>query len=342
MTRRILLGMSGGVDSSVAALLLQEEGWQVVGVTFHLWGDGHEGEDAAKVCAQLGIEHHQVDWREPFRRQVVEPFVEGYQRGETPNPCIFCNRAIKFGRAFQLARELDCQGISTGHYARILQREGEWVLCQAAHLPKDQSYVLYQLEREQLPLVRFPLGELSKEEARELARKRGLVTYGKADSQDICFVPQGDHAAFIQEYTGLPLEEGTFVDGEGRVLGTHRGLCRYTIGQRRGLGIAWKSHLYVKALLPQENRVLLTDREEELFSAALAVPRPHWLIDPPRGPLEALVKIRYSHRPAPALLHPQGDGGVLVEFAQGQRAVTKGQSAVFYQGDRVLGGGIIG
>lgn len=341
MNKRILLGMSGGVDSSAAALLLMDQGWQVVGVTFHLWGDGKEGEDAAKVCAQLGLEHHLVDWREPFRRQVVEPFVEGYRRGETPNPCIFCNRAIKFGLAFQLAQELDCHSVSTGHYARILQREGEWMLCRGSWLPKDQSYVLYQLQDWQLPRVVFPLGEMTKEDARALARERGLVTYGKADSQDICFVPRGDHAAFIEEYTGKGLEPGDFVNGEGKILGRHRGLCRYTIGQRRGLGIAWTSHLYVRELLPDQNTVLLTDREEELFSSSLEAGQVNWIIPAPQKPLEAQVKIRYAHQPAPAVLYPAGDDTVRVEFAQPQRAVTKGQSAVFYDGDRVLGGGII-
>ena len=341
MKPRILLGMSGGVDSSAAALLLMDQGFQVVGVTFRLWGDGREGADAAKVCGQLGLEHHLVDWREPFRRQVVEPFVAGYRRGETPNPCIFCNRAIKFGLAFSLAKELDCQGVSTGHYARIVEREGEWMLCRGSHLPKDQSYVLYQLTREQLPQVVFPLGERTKEEARALARDRGLVTYGKADSQDICFVPGGDHAAFIREYTGEEPAPGDFVGSDGRVLGRHKGLCRYTVGQRRGLGIAWTSHLYVKGLDAGRNAVLLTDREEELFSSRLEAQGVNWLIPVPRTPLEAQVKIRYAHQPAAALLHPREGGGVTVEFAVPQRAVTKGQSAVFYRGDRVLGGGII-
>lgn len=340
MSDKVMLGMSGGVDSSAAALLLQDQGYEVVGVTFRLWGEG-EARDAAKVCAQLGIPHLVPDWREPFRQQVVDPFVAAYLQGRTPNPCVFCNRAIKFGRFFQLADQQGCRYVSTGHYAQVLpDGAGGHSLCRGTCLAKDQSYVLYQLTKAQLDRVLLPLGTMTKDQCRALAKERGLVTYSKPDSQDICFIPDGDHAAFIAGYTGKAPVPGSFVDEAGQVLGTHQGICRYTIGQRKGLGISLGHPAFVEAIRPGENQVVLTADEKRLFTTTMEVSGLH-LMEPVGASFAAQVKIRYAHRPAPALVTLGEDGRALVEFREPQRAVTPGQAAVFYDGDRVLGGGTI-
>ncbi len=346
----VLVGMSGGVDSSVAAWLLLEQGYRVEGVTFRLWeedlpeGEAAQGvEDARRVCRQLGIPHRVADLRPLFREQVVDVFAAQYAAGRTPNPCILCNRHIKLGAFCRLAGELGMEYIATGHYARVIRGEGGCPeLLRGSCREKDQSYVLYPITPEQLEMLLLPLGEYSKEKIRALAAQQGLAVAHKPDSQDICFIPDGNHAAFLRRYTGRELLPGNFVDESGKILGPHKGLQRYTVGQRKGLGISLGRTMYVSALSPDTGEITLVEEEEKLFSRRVEVEQVHYLV-PEMGnrPVEAEVKLRYAHRAAPALLTPLGGGRVSILFHQPQRAATPGQAAVFYQGDRVLGGGTI-
>ena len=349
---RVLVGMSGGVDSSVAAWLLLRQGWEVAGATFRLWDAGDEAKcgserniaDAASVCAQLGIPHYVVDYTGPFRQRVVEAFAQAYARGQTPNPCILCNRYIKLDAFSRKAREMGFDHIATGHYARTAHNPetGRWELLRGKYPEKDQSYVLYTLTQEQLEMLLLPLGEYSKPEIRQMAEEAGLKVAQKPDSQDICFVPDGDYAAFLRSYTGQDLIPGNFVDNAGRVLGPHKGLQCYTIGQRKGLGIALGKTMYVQAIDPRAGTVTLVEDEKELFDTRVTVEDLRLVALPSlKSPARAEVKLRYAHPPAPALLLPGEGGQATVLFDTPQRAATPGQAAVFYDGDRVLGGGTI-
>lgn len=349
--KRVLLGMSGGVDSSVAAWLLQQQGYDVVGTTFKLWNDPDRDtkccsiddvRDARFVCHQLGIPHYVFNYEQLFRTKVVDAFAREYAQGRTPNPCILCNRYIKFEEFCQRARELGFDHIATGHYARVQQASsGRWELLRGLHPAKDQSYVLYPATQEQLSILLLPLGGYAKEEIRQMAQAQGLVVAQKPDSQDICFVPDGDHGAFLQRYTGKPLTPGNFVDEAGRVLGPHKGLQRYTLGQRKGLGISLGRTMYVSRMSPQGD-ITLVEEEAALFTTQVWVEAVNWVSIPrPYEPIQAVVKLRYAQPPASALITPLSEGGVAVLFDQPQRAPTPGQAAVFYQGDRVLGGGVI-
>lgn len=346
--------MSGGVDSSVAAALLLEQGAAVTGCTMHLFGNealtlGQESaccslsdvEDARRVCWRLGISHYVVNFSEEFRGMVMEDFAASYLRGETPNPCVRCNHYLKFGKLLHRARELELNGVATGHYARITLCGGRYLLQTAADEGKDQTYFLYQMTQEQLRHTRFPLGGLTKAEVRAIAGQYGLLNARKRESQDICFVPDGDYGGFIERFTGKACPPGDFIDGEGRVLGQHRGHIRYTLGQRKGLQIALGERAYVVGKDPANNTVTL-GRNEALFSRGLEARELNLIAcDRLEEATRCTVKVRHSQRRAGATVWQTGEDRLRVRFDEPQRAVTPGQAVVLYDGATVLGGGTI-
>ncbi len=350
---KIVVAMSGGVDSSLAAALLRDEGHEVWGISLRVWepercrGDqertccsARDIRDARRVAAGLGIPFSSWDLRAEFEQEVIAPFVSEYRDGRTPNPCILCNSRIKFGLLLEKARQMGADGVATGHYARVTLEQGEVNLRKGADRSKDQSYVLFGIGRECLPRVRFPLGNLTKEEVRQRARSLGLDTAEKKESQEICFIPGNDYGTFVAgRLEASDVRPGPILDTSGRRRGTHRGLIHYTVGQRRGLGIAGGEPLYVLRLHRRDN-TLVVGGSGELASGTCPVAAVTWLSREPRGPFRCTVKIRYRHPGAPAEVVPAGDG-CLVRFDAPQRAVTPGQAAVFYEGDRVLGGGWI-
>ncbi len=343
--------MSGGVDSSVAAYLLTRDGYDCIGCTMKLCPDdvAHEGgcctaddaADARSVARRVGIPFHVFNMTDDFRREVIDRFVSRYLAGRTPNPCVDCNRTMKFALLRRRGEELGYDCLATGHYARIEYRDGRWTLRKARDPSKDQSYVLYHLTQVELAKTLFPLGDLTKSEARALAAENGFLNAAKPDSQDICFVPDGDYAAVIARYTGKTEPEGDFVLPDGSVIGRHKGISRYTVGQRRGLGVAYSEPLYVKRILVAENKVLL-GRDEDLYGTSCDVSDVNWIAgETPSAPVRCAVKIRYRQTEQPATVTPLEGGRAHVEFESPQRAITPGQSAVFYDGDEVLGGGEI-
>lgn len=351
---RVLVAMSGGVDSSVAARLLLEQGYECVGVTMKLFGNqtvglekGHpcctldDVEDAREVARRLGIPHYVFNFSDDFEEKVIRRFIDAYERGETPNPCVDCNRFLKFDRLYRRARELGCGYIATGHYARIVEAgAGGFRLAKAADLSRDQSYVLYPIPRERLAHTLFPLGELTKAQVREIAQREGFVNARKHDSQDICFVPDGDYLAFMERHTGKTYPEGDILDLEGRVVGRHRGAAGLTIGQRRGVGVSSERRIYVCAKCMADNTVTVGP-EEALYASECVAADFNWLVAPPDAPFTALAKTRYRQREQPVRVIPGGDS-VRLEFTQPQRAVTPGQAAVVYDEEgTVLGGGTI-
>lgn len=341
--KRAMIAMSGGVDSSVAAYLTMKAGYDCMGMTMRLFGKEESGdlEDARRVADTLGMPFRVFDFTDAFRQCVIDRFVFAYERGETPNPCIDCNKYLKFGRIFQVMDELGYDYVVTGHYARIEKVNGRFFLKKGLDEAKDQSYVLYALTQAQLSRTLFPLGVMSKDAAREIAVEQGFVNARKRDSQDICFVPDGDYAAFLERYTGKHYPAGSFQDTEGTVLGTHKGIVRYTIGQRKGLGLALPCPMYVKEKDLEKNAVILC-RNEELFSRALDARDFNWsALDCPAGSLRCEAKIRYKHLQQPATVTATGPDTVHVEFDAPQRAICKGQAVVLYDGDTVLGGGTI-
>ncbi len=356
MTReRILVAMSGGVDSAAAAALLVAAGHEVTGATLKLWCYGgaaasprsccslRDIEDARAAAHALGIRHYVLDEEAGFDREVVRPFVDAYLAGETPNPCVRCNTHLKFGSLLGRARRLGFDAVATGHYARLEAGADGPVLLRARDAAKDQSYVLWGLRREDLARTRFPLGAHTKSEARAAARAAGLTVAEKVESQDICFVQGGRYADFVAARAdGAPQTgAGELVDTGGNVLGRHRGAVHYTVGQRRGLGVAAGEPLYVVSVDAARNRVTV-GKESDLYVREARVREANWVsCEPPPAPVEAGVRVRYRSRPAPATVTPEEGGAVRVRFREPQRAVAPGQSAVFYRGEVVLGGGVI-
>jgi tRNA-specific 2-thiouridylase len=339
---KALVAMSGGVDSSAAAALTLEAGRECLGVTLLLYGDSEtDVNDARKAAAGLGIEHSTLDFSEQFRNEVIRRFIGAYENGLTPNPCVDCNRYIKFGRLFEEAPRLGCDILVTGHYARIEKSGSRYLLRKAADPKKDQSYVLYSLSREVLSRVSFPLGNLSKSAVREIALERGLVNAEKRESQDICFVPDGDYGGFMERYTAKQYPEGDILDLRGNVIGRHRGLVRYTLGQRRGLGVAANEPVYVSAKDTSRNTITLGP-ENSLYTKTLTADRINLIAcESLEKPLRVKVKTRYLQQEKPALAVQTGPDEIRVDFDDFERAVTPGQSVVLYDGDIVVGGGII-
>lgn len=349
---RAIIGMSGGVDSSVAAYLMKKAGYECIGATMRLYDSSTEEstccslddvEDARAVASRLGIRHYVFNFKDDFDRQVIQKFVTGYEQGLTPNPCIDCNRHLKFDRLLRRAQELGCNWVVSGHYAQIRQDpvSGRYLLYKAADRAKDQTYFLACLNQEQMAHIQFPLGGLTKTQVRQIAQENGFVNARKRDSQDICFVPDGDYGAFLQRYTGKTYPEGDFLDLQGQVVGHHRGAACYTLGQRKGLGLAMGAPVYVCAKDMQRNTVTVGPGEA-LFSPALLAGDWNWYPFPTlTAPMRVTVKTRHSQFEQAATVYPEENGFARVEFDQPQRAVTPGQAVVLYDGDMVVGGGTI-
>ena len=354
--KKALVAMSGGVDSSVAAFLTQQAGFDCIGVTMRLYDtlpdDGCDSntccsledvEDARSVARRLGMPFYAFNFKADFREKVIEKFIHCYECGLTPNPCIECNRHLKFDHLLRRGTELGCDCVVTGHYAQIKQDEqtGRYILYKAADASKDQSYVLYCLTQEQLAHTRFPLGGLTKNDARAIAETQGFINARKHDSQDICFVPDGDYAAFMERYTGKDYPAGNFLDLNGNVVGQHQGAVRYTLGQRKGLGLAMGAPVYVCAKDMERNTVTVGPNEA-LFSTTLLANDWNWFPFPTlTEPLRVSAKARYNQPPQPATVYPEADGTARVVFDTPQRALTPGQAVVLYDGDMVVGGGTI-
>lgn len=348
---KVLLGMSGGVDSSVAAILLQEQGYEVYGITLKLWEKENQKNDdldvtidAKKVCDKLGIKHYIVDAKEQFKVHVINDFICQYSNCRTPNPCVECNKYLKFGYMYQKAKELGAQYIATGHYAKMEYSEkyGRYVIKKASNLAKDQSYVLYNIPKEVLGKVLFPLAEMPDKEAiRQSARDHGLEVASKPDSEDICFIPDGDYKKFLEEHSELQQREGNIVNSKGEILGKHQGLYRYTIGQRKGLGISYSEPLFVIGFAPEKNE-LIVGIEEEIYQKEMLVNQLNLLlVDKIDEPIKVMVKTRYSSKEYAATIQMVEQDVAKVVFDEPVARITPGQSAVFYVDDIVLGGGKI-
>lgn len=354
--KKALIAMSGGVDSSVAAYLTKKAGYDCIGVTMKLYQNADivldnshtccsldDVADAKAVANTLGMDHYVFNFSERFKECVMDKFVSCYEEGITPNPCIECNRYLKFEYLVNRAKELGLDYVVTGHYVQIEQDEktGRYRLKKAVDSTKDQSYVLYSLTQEQLAHARFPLGGMTKEETRAIAQKQGFINAKKHDSQDICFVPDGNYVAFIEQHSKKRYPEGDFVDLKGNVLGRHKGIIRYTIGQRRGLGLSLKESMYVKEIDVNNNRVVLA-LDADLYSSTLFAKDVNWIsIENLTESMRVKAKVRYRHTEDDATIYPYGEGMVKVVFDRPQRAITKGQAVVFYNGDYVVGGATI-
>lgn len=352
--KKVMIGMSGGVDSSVAAFLLQKESFEVIGATMKLYNNEDidfvsektccsldDVLDAKSVCARLGIRHYTLNMTDDFKKEVIERFISAYQNGFTPNPCIDCNRYMKFSKMLHKAQELDIDYVATGHYARIEKHGDRYILKKAVDLSKDQSYVLYSLTQEQLKVTKFPLGNYTKQQVREIAEENGFVNARKHESQDICFVPDGDYSKFIEYYTGKTYPCGDFVDMNGKRLGEHKGIIRYTIGQRRGLGLALPASMYVVEKDVDNNKVIL-GFNDDLFKKEVNVKNISFTAcDGLDKPERLCAKIRYNQKEQPATVTQTDENHFKIVFDEPQRAITKGQAAVLYDGDTVVGGGTI-
>lgn len=353
MKNKAIIAMSGGVDSSVAAFLMKEKGFECIGATMKLYDNGDinlsrektccsldDIEDARSVANRLGIPYYVFNFKAEFKEKVIDKFISTYENGGTPNPCIDCNRYLKFEKLFQRMNELSYDYVVTGHYAKVVEENGWYYLKKAVDNTKDQSYVLYSLTQNQLSHILFPLGTYTKAEIREIAEAQGFLNAGKKDSQDICFVPDGDYAGFIEKYTGKVYPPGNFVDRQGNVLGKHQGIIRYTNGQRKGLGVAFGQPMYVADKNIESNTVTLCTNDE-LFSKELSAVDFNWIIPSPAKEIRCKARVRYNMKEQDATAYTLDDGTVKVIFDEPQRAITKGQAVVLYDGDTVLGGGTI-
>lgn len=355
MKKKVVLGMSGGVDSSVAAYILKEEGYDVIGITMSVIPQDERFDeremgccsissvfDAKRVAEDLSIPHYVMNFRNVFERKVIDYFVDEYLQGKTPNPCVACNKFIKFDEFLKKAKALGADYIATGHYATIEKdkESGRYLMKRAMDVKKDQTYFLYNMTQYQLKHTLMPLGQYTKDKVRDIAEKIGLNIFDKPDSEEICFIPDNDHGRFIKEREPDKVMPGKFIDKDGNVLGEHKGIVYYTIGQRKGLGISLGRRMFVQKIIPEKNLIVLGD-EEELFKNKLYADDlniiPYEKLPPH---MEITAKVRYSMKESKAIITPRGDG-VLVEFKEPQRAITKGQSVVFYHKELVIGGGII-
>ena len=354
--KKALIAMSGGVDSSVAALLMQQKGYECVGATMKLFENEQAGvkrektccslddvEDARSVAYRLHMPYYVFNFTANFEKEVMDRFVCAYEKGWTPNPCIDCNRYLKFEKLYLRMQEMQMDTIVTGHYARVVYDEasGRYLLKKGLDNSKDQSYVLYNLTQEQLAHTQFPVGELSKHEVREIAEANGFINADKPDSQDICFVQDGNYAAFIEEHTGKKASEGNFVTSDGTVIGRHKGIIHYTVGQRKGLGLALGYPAFVLEIRPETNEVVIGTYEESLTTVVRAKQLNFMSVEDLKEPLRVFAKIRYNHKGAWCTVERTKEDEVTCCFEEPQRAVTPGQAIVFYDGEYVLGGGTI-
>lgn len=347
--KTVVVGMSGGVDSSVAAYLLKEQGYNVIGVTMQIWQEEENGccglsaiEDARRVAYDLEIPHYVMNFRNEFKENVVAYFIDEYLHGRTPNPCIACNRYVKWESLLMRSREIGADYIATGHYARIDRlSNGRYSLKCSKTLAKDQTYALYNLTQEQLKHTLMPVGEYTKEEIRGIAERINLQVANKPDSQDICFVPDGDYAGFIEKTLDTELPTGNFVTIDGKILGPHKGITHYTVGQRKGLGLALGYPAFVIEIRPDTNEVVIGTNEDSLSNYVRANQLNFMSIEDLEGEMRVWAKIRYNHKGAWCTIQKTGDREALCTFEEKQRAITPGQAVVFYDGDYVLGGGTI-
>lgn len=356
MTKKALVAMSGGVDSSVAAYLTKEMGYNATGITLKLFDNEDIGEtkektccslddidDARNVCRKIGIPYYVYNFKDSFKENVIDRFISAYENGTTPNPCIDCNRYIKFEKLIRRAEELEFDKVVTGHYSIIEYDEGadRFLLKKSADLSKDQSYVLYSLTQKQLSKTLLPLGNLTKSYVREIAESLNLINANKHDSQDICFVPDGDYAKFIEQYTGRTYPNGNFVDENGNILGEHKGIIRYTVGQRKGLGLALPCPMYVKEKNLEENKVILCENHR-LFSKELYATDINLIsCDRIDKPMRVKARVRYNQPEQPATVEQTDNNTIHITFDEPQRAISKGQAVVLYEGEYVIGGGTI-
>jgi tRNA-specific 2-thiouridylase len=354
MKKKVVIGMSGGVDSSVAAYLLKEQGYEVIGIMMKLSPDNPDYEeneggccsisaasDARRVADVLDIPFYVMNFKDAFKANVIDNFIDEYMEGRTPNPCIVCNKIIKFEEFLRKAKALGADYIATGHYAKIEKQEERYVLQKADDDRKDQTYALYSLTQEQLSHTLMPCGDYTKPEIRDIAERIGLEVFRKKDSQEICFIPDNDHGAYIKKYSGREIKPGNFVDKRGKVIGTHKGIVYYTIGQRKGLGIAVGKPIFVTDINPLTNVVVLGDEEDIFKTELIAKDLNFILFEKLTSNLRVSAKIRYSAKPQLATLIPLENNRIKVVFDEKQRAITKGQSVVFYLENLVVGGGII-
>lgn len=357
MKQKVVIGMSGGVDSSVAAYLLKEQGYEVIGMTMQIWQDDkreeiedHGGccglsavDDARRVCQKIGIPHYVVNFRNDFKSQVIDYFVEEYTKGKTPNPCIACNRYVKWESMLHKALQLGADYIATGHYAKIvyLSESGRYALKLSSAVGKDQTYALYNLTQEQLKHTLMPLGDYNKEQIRKIAEDIGLSVASKPDSQEICFIPDNNYGKYIEQNYNYPIHTGNFIDTKGNILGKHKGIIHYTVGQRKGLGISFGKPMYVVEIRPNTNEVVLGENKDIFQNVVYADKLNFMKFEALKDSMKASAKIRYSHKPSSCIISMHNEKIIRCEFEEPERAITPGQAVVFYDKDIVVGGGTI-